>query len=213
MNLSFAGCWRRKCIVCLLLVWWQAGCAGLPDVPQLQENRSPARQPGIVTVSGELPQARKQVLLDDMAARVGPTDILARHVAAEEEISGRPLMAGNKVTLLDDGPMTMRAMMDAIRSARDHINLETYIIEDDEVGRALAGLLIEKQRAGVMVNLIYDSVGALGTPREYFEHLRAAGVNVLEYHPINPHAATGTSTSATIARSWWWTVASLSPAA
>jgi cardiolipin synthase A/B len=191
MNLSFAGCWRRKCIVCLLLVWWQAGCAGLPDVPHLQENRSPARQPGIVTVSGELPQARKQVLLDDMAARVGPTDILARHVAAEEEISGRPLMAGNKVTLLDDGPMTMRAMMDAIRSARDHINLETYIIEDDEVGRALAGLLIEKQRAGVMVNLIYDSVGALGTPREYFEHLRAAGVNVLEYHPINPLAARG----------------------
>ncbi|HVK95963.1 MAG TPA: cardiolipin synthase, partial [Noviherbaspirillum sp.] len=102
-----------------------------------------------------------------------------------------PLVAGNQVTLLDDGPATMRAMMAAMRGARDHINLETYIFEDDQVGRALADLLLQKKSAGVTVNLIYDSVGALGTPRTFFDRLRQAGIHVLEYNPINPLQARG----------------------
>ncbi|WP_416392533.1 hypothetical protein [Burkholderia sp. LFS061] len=36
------------------------------------------------------------------------------------------------------------------------------------------------------MNLIYDSVGALGTPSSYFYRLRAAGVCVLEFNPVNP---------------------------
>src|SRR5690606_23270592 len=61
-----------------------------------------------------------------------------------------------------------------------------YIIEDDMVGRELADMLLERQAAGVQVNLIYDSFGCLGTPGEYFERLSAAGVRVLEFNPVNP---------------------------
>jgi cardiolipin synthase len=46
------------------------------------------------------------------------------------------------VTLLIDGPATYDAMFKAVRSARDHINFETYIFEDDELGRHFAGLLL-----------------------------------------------------------------------
>lgn len=151
----------------------------------------PRQEPTIVTAHGELPEEKKQALLQRMATEVGPTAILVKHVLAEEAISGRPLVAGNKVLLLDDGPMTMLAMMKAIRNARDHINLETYIFEADRVGYALADLLIRKKRDGVTVNLIYDSLGAIDTPREFFEHMRSAGVDVLEYNPINPLLARG----------------------
>ena len=169
-----------------------AGCASLPDVHYLRERQfMPSRNPTIVNAAGELPDARKQALLDGLEAKAGPTDILAKHVAAEEAISGRPLVAGNKVVLLDDGPATMRAMMAAIEAARDHVNLETYIFEADEVGRALADLLIRKKAAGVAVNLIYDSVGSMDTPKEFFERLRGADVNVLEFNPINPARARG----------------------
>ncbi|RZI44761.1 cardiolipin synthase B [Herbaspirillum sp. HC18] len=178
----------RKILLCLML----ASCASLPDAQYLRERQpAPPREPTIVTVRGEIPDAKKQALLDDMAAKAGPTDILAKHVAAEEAISGRPLIAGNKVVLLDDGPATMRAMISAIGGARDHVNLESYIFEDDEVGRALADLLIRKRASGVKVNLIYDSVGSIGTPREFFDRLRAAGVNVLEFNPVNPAHAQG----------------------
>jgi cardiolipin synthase len=56
-------------------------------------------------------------------------------------------------------------MFKAVQHAKDHVNLETYIFEDDEVGRRFADLLLEKQSEGVQVNLIYDSLGCLNTPR------------------------------------------------
>ncbi len=180
--------WHALLAVCML-----CGCATLPDVHYLRE-RDPTtpRNPTIVGARGELPEERVQALLDRLARRAGPTDVLGRHIAAEEAISGAPLVAGNKVTLLDDGPATMRAMMAAVRGARDHINLETYIFEADRVGHELADLLIEKQAAGVTVNLIYDSVGSLDTPREFFDRMRRAGVRVLEFNPVNPlHAKRG----------------------
>jgi len=184
-RLPVAGTWRRQAATLALAIL--SGCATLPDVEYLRERELvPRGAPTIVSYRGELPEEKAQALLQRMQSRAGQTDILARHVAAEEAISGRPLVAGNKVTLLDDGPATMRAMMSAIRNARDHINLETYIYEADEVGQALGELLIQKSRAGVVVNLVYDSIGSRETPREFFDRLRSAGVAVHEYHPVNP---------------------------
>ena len=40
-------------------------------------------------------------------------------------------------------------MFAAIAAARDHINMETYILEDDEVGQRFADALIAKQHQGV----------------------------------------------------------------
>jgi cardiolipin synthase len=96
------------------------------------------------------------------------------------------LIAGNMATLLWDGPQTVASMKEAIVRAKDHINIETFIIRDDEVGRPMADLLLQKQAQGVQVNLIYDSYGALRTPGEFFDRLRAGGVNVLEFNPVNP---------------------------
>ena len=104
----------------------------------------------------------------------------------EEAVSGDPLVAGNKVTLLVDGPATYTAMFEAIRKATDHINLETFIFADDEAGRDFARLLLQKAAEGVQVNLIYDSVGSIRTPAAFFNHLRHGGINVLQFNPINP---------------------------
>jgi cardiolipin synthase len=93
------------------------------------------------------------------------------------------------VTLLQDGKQTYDAMFAAIDGAKDHINFETYIIDDDETGKRFADALIGKQRGGVQVNFIYDSVGCLATPREFFKRMTDSGIRVLEYNPINPLAA------------------------
>jgi cardiolipin synthase len=114
-----------------------------------------------------------------------------RHLAVEEEIAGQPLTVGNAATVLRDGPRSYRAMFEAIDRARDHINVEFYIIEDDEVGRRFADALLKKSAEGVAVNLMYDSVGSGQTPPAFFDRLREGGVNVLEYNPINPLKARG----------------------
>ena len=79
-------------------------------------------------------------------------------------------------------------------AARDHIHLETYILDDDDVGQQFAQVLIDKQQQGVQVRVIRDSVGTVATPAAFFERLTANGIEVLEFNPINP-LATGASPS------------------
>src|SRR6185295_17549456 len=95
-----------------------------------------------------------------------------------------PAVEGNEASLLVDGPVTHRSMFEAMAAARNHINLETYILEEGELAERLATLLERKARSGVHVQLIYDSVGSFGTPREYFERLREAGIKVCEFNPV-----------------------------
>jgi cardiolipin synthase len=54
-----------------------------------------------------------------------------------------------------------------------------------------ADLLIARQRAGVNVNVMYDSVGTLGVPQAFFERMRAAGIHLLAFNPVNPAKAHG----------------------
>ncbi len=147
------------------------------------------RPPKIIGAHGQLSPEITKRIMDRLKKQAGSVDILERHVALIESISDSPLSAGNKVTLLIDGPATYAAMLTAIENAKDHINLETYVFEDDEVGRRFADLLLRKQSEGVSVNLIYDSLGCLGTPPAFFERLRDGGIRALEYNPLNPAKA------------------------
>jgi cardiolipin synthase A/B len=163
-------------------------CASLPTiVPDLARRPGPPAQ--LEGARGPLSAAQSKVILDRLASRGQDTGIFERHLALEEAVVGSPLTIGNRVVLLQDGPATYRAMLAAIEAARDHINMETYILDDDEVGLRFAQALIDKQRQGVQVNLIRDSVGTIGTPAAFFERLTANGIKVLEFNPINPLVA------------------------
>ncbi len=169
-------------LVCAIFL---GGCSSLPTiVPDL------ARRPGSAVqlqgARGPLTAAQSKAVLDRLRSRGTPTDIFERHLALEEEIVGSPLTTGNQAVLLQDGPATYKAMFAAIASAQDHINMETYILEDDEIGRQFAQALMDKQRQGVQVNIIRDSVGTFGTPVAFFQELAATGIKLLEFNPINP---------------------------
>ena len=166
-----------------------AGCSALPRITPEMAQRRAATPVQVEGSHGLLSPARSKAILDTLKSRRQDTNIFERHLALEEAVAGGPLVAGNKAVLLQDGPATYQAMFAAIRDARDHINMETYILDDDEIGRRFADALIAKQQQGVQVNLIYDSVGALQTPAEFFQRLRAAGIKVLEYNPVNPLTA------------------------
>ncbi|GAB3247136.1 phospholipase D-like domain-containing protein [Chitinimonas naiadis] len=154
----------------------------------MQQNGSASTQ--LKTARGLLTPAQSAAILDRLR-REGRDNILDRHLAFEEALLDKPITTGNKVTLLQDGPATYQAMFTAIRAARDHINLETYIFEEDEVGKQFSDLLRQKQAQGVQVNLIYDSVGSLNTGRPFFDHLKEAGIQVLEFNPVNPLKSRG----------------------
>ena len=149
----------------------------------------PSRAVRLEGARGPLSAQESKAILVRLESRGVETGIFERHLALEEGVAGSPLTVGNKVALLQDGPATFAAMFEAIRSARDHIHMETYIIEDDEVGRKFAAALVAKQAQGVEVTLVYDSVGSLETPKAFFKALTDNGVKVVEYNPINPLTA------------------------
>ncbi len=175
-------------LFCLLTF---TGCASLPRFEEMYQRLDIEKEetPKIIGPHGQLSPKMSKAVMDRLKKQVGPTDILERHMALVESISGNPLVAGNKVTVLIDGPVTYDAMLKAIQDAKDHINLETYIFEDDEVGRRFADLLLQKQSEGVQVNLIYDSLGCLHTPAAFFRRLQDGGIKTLEFNPVNPGKA------------------------
>ncbi len=161
-----------------------SACASLPDITYLEANVTAPSVPTVVGKQGNLSAKKSKTLLARRLQHVGHDRMSL--AALEEAITGQPLIAGNQVHLLFDGPQTMEAMMAAIRNAKDHINLETYIFDQDELGLKFANLLIEKQQAGVPVHIIYDSIGTIGTPAAFFETMRAAGIRMVEFNPVNP---------------------------
>jgi cardiolipin synthase len=170
------------------------GCATLPNVTETIREAPTSQEPRqIASAKGLLSPKQSKALMERLQRSIDATDMVQRYSAVIESVSESPLTKGNKVTLLVDGPATYAAMFKAVENARDHINIETYIMEDieDETGRKFADLLLQKQADGVQVNLIYDSVGSYTTPAAFFQRLRDGGIQVVEFNPINPLKARG----------------------
>ncbi|HKL21566.1 MAG TPA: PLDc N-terminal domain-containing protein, partial [Tichowtungia sp.] len=71
-----------------------------------------------------------------------------------------PSLAGNEIIALVTGDEAYPEMLDAIRSARHHIHLQTFILGNDAIGRQFMEALAEKARDGVEVRLLYDRFGS-----------------------------------------------------
>lgn len=104
-----------------------------------------------------------------------------------------PETEGNAATLLAGGARAVGAQLTAIAAARDSINLKFYILEDivTPSGERLFALLSRKAAEGVSVAAIYDSMGSGRTSSAALDGLRAAGVRLVSFNPVNPFAARG----------------------
>ena len=136
--------------------------------------------------AGELKTRSSSRIFSRLGREAGPTDLIEANAALMESLTGNPLTTGNNATLLIDGAATYAAIFKTVAEAKDHVNVETYQFEDDEIGRQLSDLLLRKRAEGIQVNLIYDSVGSSNTPAEFFQKLKEGGVKVLEFNPVSP---------------------------
>ena len=90
----------------------------------------------------------------------------------------------NEVAIYTSGYDFFPALLAAIGAARHHIHLDTYIFEDDPLGRLVADALMDKAREGVEVRVIYDDVGCWQVSSRFFERMREAGVDVHAFMPV-----------------------------
>ncbi len=82
------------------------------------------------------------------------------HSALDRIFLDKPLLSGNRVTLLEDGDTVYPEMLKCIKSAKSSIHLQSYIIMNDKLGRKLLNALELKAKEGVDVKVLYDSFGS-----------------------------------------------------
>jgi len=82
---------------------------------------------------------------------------LARYLG---EISHRPLLGGNDVTLLENGDEAYPAMLEALDAAEEAVALCTYIFDTDAWGQRFVEALERAVARGVHVRVLVDAVGA-----------------------------------------------------
>lgn len=107
-----------------------------------------------------------------------------REKSSIEEILGIPFTEDNHVRLLRSGKEIFEAVFNAVKGARQIICIEFYIFKNDDTGRRLAELLLEKAMQGVQVYILYDHFGSFSTPVKFWLSLKKAGVNIRISHPI-----------------------------
>ena len=183
---------RRHALLAAATMVGLSACAHVPIVNerQLLQEASGVQAIRVYGSKGPLSARQATKVLARVAAEAPNADALDRHLAVEQIVADGPLYTGNSIRVLQDGAETFPAMFSAIAGARHYIDLEYYIFQDVRSGgRDLGDLLIDRSRAGVHVRIIYDAVGSLGTPAQFIDRLRAAGVQLVQYNPLNPLAA------------------------
>lgn len=93
------------------------------------------------------------------------------------------LTKNNEVQLLINGEEKFAALFNDLKKAEQHIHLEYYIFEEDEIGLQLAELLLSKSLSGVKVRFIYDAVGS-SISKKLKKKFIEAGVEAFPIMPV-----------------------------
>ncbi len=103
------------------------------------------------------------------------------------QLGAGPMVGGNTVQLYHQGRPAFEAMLEAIRSAKNHIHMEFFIFRSDGTGKEFIDAMTERARAGVEVRFVYDAVGCWGLRRKLLQPLVDVGGKVAPFLPLfNP---------------------------
>jgi cardiolipin synthase len=94
-----------------------------------------------------------------------------------------PPKQSRAVEIYTEGDDAYAAIEAAMQAAREHVHLEYYIFEPDEVGRRWSEILAAKAREGVAVRVLVDALGSKNCKPRFWKPLRDAGAEVRLFNP------------------------------
>ncbi|MCS7080839.1 MAG: cardiolipin synthase [Chloracidobacterium sp.] len=167
----------RSALLWLLVVWF------LPVVGALLYlligiNRLQRRAQRLRPAAPSLPRVTDQDQTDALA-----DDDLGGLARLVRQVTGQPLLAGNRIEPLLNGEQAYPAMLDAIAQAERSIALATYIFDREGIGDRFVEALLAAQRRGVAVRILIDDVYVRLVRGSAFKFLKAAGLPVASFNP------------------------------
>lgn len=114
--------------------------------------------------------------------------LLAKYL---DRTAGFPAYAGSRTRYFPVGELKFEAMLEALRSAKEFIFMEYFIVSPGRMWNTILGILAEKAKAGVEVRFMYDGTCAFGSlPYSYPEELEAMGIRCKMFAPMRPLVST-----------------------
>ena len=106
-------------------------------------------------------------------------------------VNGSLPFEGNAVQVYTGGYEMMDGLLRAISGAKHHVHLQSYIFEDDAVGRLVRDALADKARQGVEVRVLYDDVGCWNVPHQFYDEMLSMGIDVRPFLKVRFPRFTG----------------------
>ena len=100
-------------------------------------------------------------------------------------VAEAPVLRKNRVKPLIDGDETFPELLRALRGAEKYINLQYFIINNDEIGREVQQILIDAAKRGVKVRVLYDAIGSWSLDKKYTDTLEDAGIECYSFSPVS----------------------------
>jgi cardiolipin synthase len=90
----------------------------------------------------------------------------------------------NKPTLIKGGEPYFKVLFQLIEKAQLSIQLQVYIFDEDDTGKAVAEKLIEARKRNVDVQILFDGYASRSLSKEFKDTLRNAGIQLRFFNPI-----------------------------
>jgi cardiolipin synthase len=89
----------------------------------------------------------------------------------------------NEIEVYTDGQEKFKSLMNSLQSATKYIHMQYYIFRNDQIGRKILHILEQKAAQGVEVRLLYDGMGSIALPRNFFNTLKQRGGHTACFFP------------------------------
>lgn len=115
---------------------------------------------------------------------LGLRDQTQQQIKLARSLCDAQIFPGNDIRIFTSGQAKIAALEADLKAATRFINLQYYIFTDDNVGRRIAKILMDKAQQGVKVRVIYDHVGSFRTKNRFWREMSKAGVECYPFFRV-----------------------------
>lgn len=98
-----------------------------------------------------------------------------------QNLTGSKFYNNNGIKIYTTGATKFEDFKNDLINAKEFINIQFYIFNDDKIGNEIKNILIKKAQEGLTIRIIYDHVGSFGAKKNFFKEMENAGIKT---HPF-----------------------------